>query len=30
MKNDDVKYYLDGNRNYVVPKRRIDDVVTEI
>ena len=27
---DDVKYYLDGNRNYVVPKRRIDDVVTEI
>ena len=30
MKNDDVKYYLDGNRNYVVPKRRIDDVVMEI
>lgn len=30
MKNDDVKYYLDGNRNYVVPKRRIDDVVREI
>ena len=30
MKNDDVKYYLDGNRNYVVPKRRVDDVVREI
>ena len=30
MKNDDVKYYLDGNRNYVVPKRRIDDVVRKI
>ena len=25
MKNDDVKYYLDGNRNYVMPKRRIED-----
>ena len=30
MKDDDVKYYLDANRDYVVPKRRIDDVVREI
>lgn len=30
MKDGDVKYYLDGNRDYVVPKRRVDDVVREI
>jgi len=25
-----VKYYLDDNRDYVVPKRRVCDVVKEI
>ena len=27
---EDIKYYLDQDRNYVVPKRRIEDTVTEI
>lgn len=27
---EDIKYYLDENRDYIVPKRRIDDTVTEI
>ncbi len=26
---EDTKYYLDENRDYVVPKKRIDDVVTD-
>ena len=26
----DIKYYLDENRDYIVPKRRIADTVTEI
>ena len=30
MKDGDVKYYLDDNRDYVVPKRRVCDVVKEI
>ena len=24
----EVKYYLDENRDYVVPKRKLEDVVT--
>ena len=27
---EDIKYYLDENRNYIVPKRRIEDTVSEI
>ena len=27
---EDTKYYLDEDRNYVVPKKRIEDTVTEI
>ena len=30
MKDDNVKYYLDENRDYVVPKRRLSDIVKEI
>lgn len=30
MKDDNVKYYLDGNGDYVVPKRILSDVVKEI
>ncbi len=26
----DIKYRLDGNKNYIVPKRKIEDTVTEI
>ncbi len=27
MKDGDIKYYLDEDKNYIVPKRRIEDVV---
>ena len=27
---DDLKYYMDENANYVVPKRKIEDTVTDI
>ena len=27
---EDIKYYLDENRNYIVPKRMIEDTVSEI
>lgn len=27
---EDIKYYLDENRDYIVPKKRIEDTVTEI
>ena len=30
MKDDNVKYYLDENMDYVVPKRRLSDIVKEI
>lgn len=28
VKDGDIKYYLDENRDYVVPKRKLGDVVT--
>jgi nitroreductase len=30
MKGDDVRYYLDKNDDYVVPKRKIEDTISEI
>lgn len=28
VKDGDIRYYLDENRDYVVPKRQLEDVVT--